>query len=182
MKFYFRRMFSKEKCPPRKPIHKIIWSWIGAFLGIYLCSLIGNSFCKLGFTSLHLVGSFGASAVLVYGAPMAEFSQPRNLIGGNLISAIIGVTLFKILGANSIFTAPLAVSLAILLMHLTRTLHPPGGATALIAIIGEENIHSLGYLYVFCPILAGSLIILLVALFVNNMSNSPQRHYPLYWY
>jgi CBS-domain-containing membrane protein len=64
-------------------------------------------------------------------------------------------------------------------MHLTRTLHPPGGATALIAVIGSQQIHNLGYLYVLVPALAGSLLLLLVGLLVNNIPGS--RRYPEIW-
>lgn len=182
MKNYFKRMSPTGSCPPRKPIHKIIWSWIGAFLGIILVSVIGKYFSSIGTQGLFLVGSFGASAVLVYGAPLSEFSQPRNLVGGHFFSAIVGVTIFMFFGEQSIFAAPLAVSLAIVAMHFTRTLHPPGGTTALIAVIGEEKVHALGYFYVLSPILLSALIMLLVALFVNNMSSNPNRHYPVYWF
>ncbi len=181
MRAYFARMKSKDKCPPRKPLKKVIWSWIGAFLGIYIIALISqiHEFDKAH--HLFLIGSFGASAVLVYGAPLAEFSQPRNLIGGHVFSAITGVTIFILLGDTFIWASSLAVSLAIVVMHLTRTLHPPGGATALIAVLGGEKIHSLGYSYVFSPVLAGAVIMLLVALLINNISTNPKRHYPVYW-
>jgi CBS domain-containing membrane protein len=66
-------------------------------------------------------------------------------------------------------------------MHFTRTLHPPGGATALIAVIGSSQIHQLGYMFVLSPIALGALVMLLIALFVNNLSNNPKRHYPRYW-
>lgn len=75
----------------------------------------------------------------------------------------------------------LAVSLAIALMYLTRTLHPPGGATALIAVIGGEHVHQLGFLYALMPVFLGSLLLLIVALVVNNLSTDPKRHYPVYW-
>ncbi len=113
---------------------------------------------------------------------VAEFSQPRNLIGGHVLSAIVGVTIFVLAGNDPIMAGPMAVSVAIVVMHLTRTLHPPGGATALIAIIGGEKIHSLGYRYVFFPVLVGALIMLIVALLVNNLSTNPKRHYPVYWF
>ena len=174
-------MKATDVCPPRKPVSKIIWSWIGAFLGILLVSLAGKCLAMTSIDSLFLIGSFGASAVLVYGAPMAEFSQPRNLVGGHVFSAIIGVTVFMLLGGDNILAAPIAVSLAIVVMHFTRTLHPPGGATALIPIIAGSRIHSLGYMYVLFPVLAGAIILLLVALLVNNMSKNPKRHYPVYW-
>ncbi len=181
MKNYFQRMKPTGTCPPREPVSKIIWSWIGAFLGILLVSTLGKLLTLTDINSLFLIGSFGASAVLVYGAPMAEFSQPRNLVGGHVISAIVGVAVFTLLGDESILAGPMAVSLAIVAMHFTRTLHPPGGATALIAIIGGAKVHSLGFLYVLVPVFIGSILMLLVALVVNNMSTNPKRHYPVYW-
>jgi CBS-domain-containing membrane protein len=75
----------------------------------------------------------------------------------------------------------LAVSLSILVMHLTRTLHPPGGATALIAVIGGTNITDMGYSFVGAPIATGAVVLLLVALLLNNLSNNPKRQYPKYW-
>ncbi len=181
MKHYFLRMRGTGKCPPRKSVSKIIWSWVGAFLGIYLVASLGQ-YCKLiSIDSLFLIGSFGASAVLIYGAPLAEFSQPRNLVGGHVVSASVGVTVLMLLGEPSILASSLAVSLSIVAMHFTRTLHPPGGATALIAVIGGETVRSLGYNYVLCPVLIGALIMLLVALLVNNLSANPKRHYPVYW-
>ena len=181
MKQYFGRMKTKEKCPPRKPLKKVVWSWIGAFLGIYCIALISQFYGLEKTHNIFLIGSFGASAVLVYGAPLAEFSQPRNLIGGHVFSAIVGVTTFILIGESFIWATSVAVSLAIVVMHLTRTLHPPGGATALIAVIGGERIHSMGYSYIFSPVLVGAVIMLLIALLVNNISTNPKRHYPVYW-
>jgi len=180
MKEYLRRMSATGTCPPRKPVSKILWSWIGAFLGIYLIALLEKYAGLLGINSIFLIGSFGASAVLVYGAPMADFSQPRNIVGGHLVSAIVGVTVFMLIKEPALASAT-AVSLAIMVMHFTRTLHPPGGATALIAIIGGDKVHVLGYTYVLFPVLVGALIMLLVALLVNNLSTNPKRHYPVYW-
>ncbi len=181
MKNYFLRMKATGKCPPRKPVSKIIWSWIGAFLGIHLVAILGQYLELVSVDSLFLIGSFGASAVLVYGAPLAEFSQPRNLVGGHVVSAVVGSTVFMLVGEASIMASSTAVSLAIAAMHFTRTLHPPGGASALIAVIGGEKVHSLGYLYALCPVLVGALMMLLVALLVNNLSTNPKRHYPVYW-
>jgi CBS domain-containing membrane protein len=180
MKHYFDRMKPTGVCPPRKPVSKIIWSWIGAFAGIYLVALIGKYTGLVGVNNVFLIGSFGASAVLVYGAPMADFSQPRNIVGGHFISAIVGVTI-SMLVKDPLLASAMAVSLAIVAMHFTRTLHPPGGATALIAVIGGEKIHQLGYAYVLYPVLLGAVIMMLVALLVNNLSTNPKRHYPVYW-
>lgn len=170
-----------EKSPPRKPLSKIGWSWLGAFVGIYAISLLNGLLNLNGDDSLFLIGSFGASAVLIYGAPMAEFSQPRNLVLGHIVSAATGVAICKILPDCVSLAGALAVSIAIAAMHLTRSLHPPGGATALIAVIGGSKIHGLGYWYLLSPVLTGVIIMLVVAILVNNLSANPKRHYPKYW-
>lgn len=182
MRLFLSRMSATSQCPPRKPMSKIMWSLLGSFLGIYLVALIGKTLQFDALTNLFLIGSLGATAVLIYGAPLAEFSQPRNLVGGHLFSAMVGVTVAKFLTTDLMLASALAVSLSIAVMHLTRTLHPPGGATALIAVIGGESIHQLGYYYVISPVLFGSLIMLLVGLLVNNLSRNPKRHYPVYWW
>lgn len=185
MKTYLSRMRGKEACPPRKPMPAILWSWLGSLVGIYAIGLckprIADAF---GLDGMYILGSFGAAAVLVYGAPMAEFSQPRNLILGNVISAIVGVSVAANISSaeSTAFAAALAVSSSVLFMHLLRSMHPPGGATALIAVVGGDAIRSLGYWYVLFPVLTGALILLAVALVVNNLSRNPHRHYPIYWF
>jgi CBS-domain-containing membrane protein len=107
-------------------------------------------------------------------------AQPRNLLGGHVLSAIIGVTAFQLLGGQPWLAAAMAVSTSIALMHLTKTLHPPGGATALIAVIGGESVHNLGYLYVVIPTALGASVMLIVALLVNNIPKA--RKYPEFWF
>jgi CBS-domain-containing membrane protein len=127
-----------------------------------------------------IIGSFGASAVLIYGAVRSPLAQPRNLLGGHVISAIIGVTTYQLLNQHLWLAAAIAVATAIAVMHATKTLHPPGGATALIAVIGGEKIHNLGYLYAVIPAGLGALIMLVVALLINNIPED--RRYPEFWY
>lgn len=151
------------------------WSFLGAFIGLAAIGFI-QSKSLTPTENIFLIGSFGATCVLIYGAVQSPLAQPRNLIGGHVISAIIGVSVFKFLPDIIWLTAPLAVAASIVLMQITKTLHPPGGATALIAVIGSEKIKSLGYLYVLSPVLSGVCILLLVALVFNNVT--PHRHYP----
>jgi CBS-domain-containing membrane protein len=179
---YLRRMRGAEIAPPRKPLSKIVWSGVGAFLGIYLISIQNRLVSVDSADAIFLVGSFGASAVLVYGAPQAEFSQPRNLIGGHIVSALVGIAVYRYLPFDVSLAGATAVALSIVLMHATRTLHPPGGATALIAVIGSSQIHDLGFMFVVTPIAMGASILLLIALAVNNLSQNPKRHYPSYWW
>ena len=151
-----------------------LWTFIGAFVGIGLIGYIQNFYLPAN-DNTFLVGSFGASAVLIYGVVNSPLAQPRNLIGGHLISAFLGVTVNYLVPIPWL-AAALAVSTSIVLMQVTKTLHPPGGATALIAVVGSEELKSLGYLYVFSPILVGVIILLLVALFFNNVPT--HRSYP----
>jgi len=152
------------------------WSFLGAFIGIGLIAYIQSlQFPPL--ENIFLIGSFGASAVLVYGAIQSPLAQPRNLIGGHMVSALVGVTVAKILPDIIWLTAPLAVAASIVMMQITRSLHPPGGATALIAVSGGAKITELGYLYVLTPVFSGTLILLIVALVFNNITK--KRHYPV---
>lgn len=151
------------------------WSFVGAFLGIGLIAF-SQSFFLQRFENIFLIGSFGASSVLIYGAIQSPLAQPRNLVGGHLVSALIGVSVYKFLPDVIWLTAPTAVALSIVCMQFTKTLHPPGGATALIAVIGTEKVKALGYMYVLSPVLSGSLILLLVALVFNNITS--HRKYP----
>ncbi len=179
---YFNRMRGLEAPPSRTQLSHVMWSGIGAFLGIYFISVLNQYIFMNASDTIFLVGSFGASSVLIYGVPQAELSQPRSLIGGHIISALIGITVYKYVPLETSFLSALAVSLSIVVMHFTRTLHPPGGATALIAVIGSSQIHDLGYMFVMTPIATGTLILLIIALAVNNMSKNPNRHYPRNWW
>jgi CBS domain-containing membrane protein len=156
------------------------WTFLGSFTGVALIGLLNSYYLDIS-ENLFLIGSFGASAVLIYGVINSPLAQPRNLIFGHLLSSIIGVTIGYLI-KETWLAAALAVSLSIVVMQITKTLHPPGGATALIAIIGSTKVKSLGYMYVISPILTGVLILLLVALIFNNMT--PHRSYPInkHWY
>ena len=175
---YFSKMKGTTKSPPPVSLSEIIWSWIGAFFGIASVAFINYNIFK-GTDLVMIIGSFGASAVLIYGAIRSPLAQPRNLIGGHIISAIIGVTTYKVLHNHMWLAAAVAVATAIAVMHATRTLHPPGGATALIAVIGSPKIHNLGYLYAIIPAGSGAAIMLLVAVLINNIPKT--RRYPEYW-
>jgi CBS-domain-containing membrane protein len=175
---YFRKMAGTTQSPPRVGLGEITWSWIGGFLGIALVAYLNDFVEKTDL--LLLIGSLGASAVLIFGAIKSPLAQPRNLVGGHLISALIGVISYQLLAPLPWLAASVAVATSIAVMHATKTLHPPGGATALIFVIGSPKIHSLGYLYVLFPVGAGVTLMLLVALLVNNLS--PRRRYPEFWW
>ncbi len=155
--------------------HENLLSFTGSMIGIGLIAFIQSKHL-IDADNIMLIGSFGASSVLVFGIIQSPLAQPRNLVGGHFLSAIVGVTVYKVFPDILWITAPLAVSLAIVVMQITKTLHPPGGATALIAVIGSDTVKSLGYFYVISPVMSGVLIMLAVALVVNNLSF--KRSYP----
>lgn len=152
------------------------WAFIGSFIGLaIICYLNYEVLSKHDLTLL--IGSFGASCVLIYGAIGSPLAQPKNLFIGHIISAIIGVTIFNLLGNFIWIAAPLAVSLSIIGMQMAKSLHPPGGATALIAVTGGKSITDLGYLYVLSPVLTGVTILFIVAIIFNNIPH--KRQYPV---
>ncbi len=165
--------------PPRVSNAEVFWSWLGAFLGIGAVALVGHLTMPEG-PAVMLIGSFGASAVLLYGAPRSPLAQPRNLIGGHVLSALVGVACWKLQMPLVGLGEALAVATAIALMHLTRTLHPPGGATALIALVGGDRVHALGFGFALLPVGAGALAMLAIAVLVNNLPRS--RRYPEIWF
>jgi len=175
---FLNKMRGTTQSPPRVGGSEILWSWIGAFLGIAAVAYLNDRVLAPRDVPL-IIGSFGASAVLLYGAVKSPLAQPRNLVGGHVLSGFVGVGAYQLLHAHPCLAAAAAVSTAIALMHATKTLHPPGGATALIAVIGSEKIHALGFLYPLVPAGAGALILLAVALVVNNLCAT--RRYPEFW-
>lgn len=153
-----------------------LWSWVGAFAGMtgvgWLSGLL------LDAHPLLMIGSFGATSVLLYAAPESPFAQPRNVLGGSVLSALCGFAAWSLLG-NTWVAAAVAVSTSILIMQLTHTLHPPGGATALIAVIGSNELHELGWIYAFFPVGVGCLLMLVIAVLINNLAR--HRRYPQHW-
>src|SRR3970282_1583638 len=141
-------------------------SAVGGFLGIFFVLLA--SWFVLGdrTAALLIVSSMGASAVLVFGVPHGTLSQPWSLIGGHAVSALIGVACARLV-PDLFVGAALAVGLAIGALHYLRCIHPPGGATALIAVIGGPAVHALGFQFLFAPVLLNVAIMLITAIGVN---------------
>lgn len=154
--------------PPLPPARQILLAWLGGFLAI---ACIASSADLLS-TSL-LLGSFGASCVLVFGYPDLPFSQPRNLVLGHLLSSLVGLLCLHLLGPG-VWSLALAVGSAIALMMLTRSVHPPAGSNPVIIFLAQP-----GWAFLLFPTLAGALILLLVALLYNNATRGGR--YPKYW-
>lgn len=124
---------------------------------------------------MPVVTSIGASAVLLFAAPHGALSQPWPLIAGHLLSAAIGVTCAQMI-ADPLMAGPVAVGAAITAMYYTRCVHPPGGATALTAVLGGEALRRLGFSYLLIPVGLNVAVILTVAVLFNCLFS--WRRYP----
>lgn len=155
-------------------VEKILSS-VGGLLS--LLGLLWVSNLSIGINhGVMLVASMGASSVLLFAMPHGALSQPWPLLGGHMLSAFIGVTC-GLMTSDIFFGSALAVSLAIAGMYYLNCLHPPGGATALSAIIGGDAVHQLGYQYLLTPVLLNVLTILAIAIVFNYPFK--WRRYPL---
>lgn len=154
--------------PPRAPILAVALAWLGGFLAIAAVAVVGDMF-----TVALVLGSFGASCVLVFGYPDVPFSQPRNVIMGHLISSATGLAFLSVLGPNW-WSMAAAVGTAIALMMLTRTVHPPAGSNPVIIFLTQP-----GWSFLLFPTVLGACLLVAVALLYNNATRAAR--YPKYW-
>ena len=166
------RYFAKMKGKGRSPLQVNIKDSLKGLLGGFLTILTLTYLTSITSTEL-LMAPFGASCVLAFGVWNAPLSQPRNIIGGHLISAFIGLAMYSLLGSN-IVSISLGVGLTIFFMAFLGVIHPPAGANPIIIILGGY-----GWSYLLMPVLLGAVIIVLFGLVINNLRQT--RKYPQYW-
>ena len=143
-----------------------------------LAALLITSFAAhllLGDQAGWLVAPMGASAVLLFCLPASPLAQPWSVVGGNVVSGLVGAACVQYFGTGAL-SAALATPLAIAAMFALRCLHPPGGATALMAVIGGPAIHALGYRFALGPVLVDSLLMVAVAIAYNNLTGKRYPH------
>lgn len=146
---------------------------LGALLGIGLTGLT----TKLLFPGPGLplmVASMGATAVLLFAVPASPLAQPWPIVGGNVISAMVGIVVSQLVPDPTV-AAGLAVAIAILVMSFTRSLHPPGGASALTVVLGGPVVASWGPLFPLLPVGLNACILLGLGLLFHRLSG---RSYP----
>jgi len=147
----------------------------GALVGLVVTAILSEMLAHGGGTgALMLVAPMGASAVLLFCVPASPLAQPWSVIGGNTISALVGVVCAQAV-PNPMLAAPLAGGCAIFVMFLLRCLHPPSGAVALTAVLGGPAIHAAGFTFALLPVCLNSSLIVLAALVFNNLTG---RRYP----
>ena len=145
---------------------------LGALLGLGCAAWLGQH--MLAGLNPWFIAPMGASAVLLFAVPSSPLAQPWSIIGGNIVSALIGVTCARWVPDLALASA-LAGALAIAAMFPLRCLHPPSGAVALTAVLGGPAVHALGYAFVLWPVAIDSLLLLMAALLFNV---SARRRYP----
>lgn len=167
---YVKKMSGTGKRSPLKVSGSVaLFAGAGGFVTIGLLGLLTEMT-----TVLWLMAPFGASCVLAFVLWDAPLSQPRNIIGGHFISSLVGILLYQ-LGGNSIWLVALGVGLAIALMHVTKTTHPPAGADPIVVMVA-----GCGWEYLVSPVLIGAVAVVGVALLFNNLHKT--RQYPVFWY
>lgn len=160
-----------------RPLDRLVAS-IGATICIAL-TMVVSAGLELTTADLPLiVAPMGASAVLIFAVPASPLAQPWPVVGGNTISALVGIAMFRHV-ADPMIAAGLAVGLAILAMSLLRCLHPPGGAAALTAVIGSQGIHDAGYAFAFAPVALNSIALVSLAMVFHRMSTHSYPHQPV---
>jgi CBS-domain-containing membrane protein len=158
----------KAELPPRPSSRSIALAWLGGFVAIAAVATLSSAL-----STVLILGSFGASCVLIFGYPDVPFSQPRNIVMGHVLSSAIGVLFLHMFGP-SWWALALAAGTAIAAMMATRTVHPPAGSNPVIVFLSQP-----GWSFVVFPTLVGALILVAVALVYNNATR-PGR-YPKYW-
>ncbi|HEY9902548.1 MAG TPA: HPP family protein [Candidatus Sericytochromatia bacterium] len=156
-------------CPIDRPHHRhIFWSWFGSFLAIAV-----TAYLSAKTNSPLLMAPFGATSVLIFGVPDSPLAQPRNVIGGNLVAALVSLTILHLFGSSP-WAMGMAVATAIGMMQFTGTLHPPSGAVALVVMMTKAP-----WNFLLTPVLEGSIILVLCAVVFNNLAE--ERTYPKHW-
>ncbi|MBW4498518.1 MAG: HPP family protein [Scytonema hyalinum WJT4-NPBG1] len=167
--YWFKIRGSRRSVPLDRPHHRhIFWSWFGSFLGI-----AATAYLSVKTNSPLLMAPFGATSVLIFGVPDSPLAQPRNVIGGNFVAALVSLTILHLFGSEP-WAMGMAVATAIGMMQLSATLHPPSGAVALVVMMTKAP-----WQFLLTPALEGSIILVLCAVVFNNLAE--ERTYPKYW-
>lgn len=150
---------------------------VGALVGIALTALLCNALLPHG-PALLLVAPMGASAVLVFAVPASPLAQPWPVIGGNLLSALVGIAVAHLV-PHPALAAGIAVGVAIALMSLTRSLHPPGGAASLLAVLGGSAVQAQGWAFALTPVAANAVVLVLSGIAFHRLSGHSYPHRPV---
>lgn len=162
------KSLTTSKAPARPASSYIFWSWLGATVSIALVAFVADA---SGYPLL--MAPLGASAVLAFAVPDSPLAQPRNIIGGHLLTTFVGLVFLSLFGP-SWWVAGLSVATSIAGMQYSRTVHPPAGANPLVVLAVGAS-----WDYLLFPVLISAVLLTLCAYVFNNAA--PKRQYPTYW-
>ena len=169
MKNFLGKLKTNASSPTRSSLKHIMWAWVGSAFAIGLVAYAAS------FSEMPLIfAPLGASAVLAFAVSSSPLAQPRNIIGGHMFAAFIGIMFYLFFG-DAMWVMALAVATAIAIMMLSNTIHPPAGANPLIAISMNAN-----WDFLIQTVLPGSIILTIIAIIYNNLQQD--RRYPTYWW
>lgn len=184
---YFCRFLGKRPIPSLWSVP--VWTFVplaylSGFVGSFIAISVMALWDQYGAPTIQhrgIIFSFGATVVLLFAAPESPLSQPRNAIFGNIIACIVGLLFrFLVVAAPHLrwLASALAVSCSIVLMQITKTVHPPAGATALVAASTTDAVLlSQGWWMILNPVLFGMIVMILIAVLIDNCF----FQYPIYW-
>lgn len=159
--------------PHRIGARERVYSFVGALLGLFATEWLGRQ--VMGDAAPWFIASLGSSAVLLFAMPSSPLAQPWSVVGGNVISALVGVACAQLI-PNTGLAAAVAVGLSLVVMLQLRCLHPPGGAVALTAVLGGPSVAALGFGFAVWPVAVDSLILALAAVVFNVALGRPYPH------
>ena len=167
-----------DTTPLAEKIRSSFAVWLGILLLVWGVHVL---FSAIGFLGPTLMVSMGAAAVLIYAAPHSPMAKPWSLIVGNLISGLIGILCANLIHDTQ-WAAACAAGLAVLVMHFTRSLHPPGAASAMFMVLHTQVFQAQGWQWAAGVVLVNVLFSLILALTINNLLHRgryPIRPHPL---
>ena len=147
----------------------------GVFLGIFITAAIGLLFAPLKQPQIWLIAPMGATAIILFTLPASPLAQPWSIFGGNLVSALAGITCLHLI-SDPLASVCMAVVLALALMFALRCLHPPSGAVALITILGDDSVKDLGYTFILNPLGLNTLTLIMCAIVYNKATGQKYPH------
>lgn len=152
----------------------VLLAWLGAFIAIAAVALLSNQL-----SHLLILGSFGASCVILFAYPDVPFAQPRNVILGHFLSSLIGLIFVSFFGV-AWWSLAAAVATAVAVMMLTRTVHPPAGSNPVIVWLMAASHADITWEFLLFPTLVGAIVITIASLIYNNLTR--EGNYPKYWF
>ncbi len=169
MRRYVRKMRGGPERMTMATRSGILWSSLGGAVGIAVVAWLATSTGQP-----WIMASLGATSVIVFGYPDSSFAQPRAVVGGHVLSAVVGVVLYQLIG-DAWWAMAVGVGTATLAMHVTRTVHPPAGSDPLLIMLGGGAC----WPFVLKPVAVGAVTLVICAVVFNNFG--PYRRYPRHW-